>query len=186
MLQGKWTGAATLVTGVTALVGWLASPPATVAPGPHVASPRAVAAPSSARRGSGARVGKPPASPPASVQLTRLPSAPAFAQPQRNLFQFPAAPRRARGASDTAFVGASATAVAPTPVPVPFRLSGTASQDDGATWTAVLSGAAGVVLARPGDMVGGPFRVEHVAETTADLVDLRDGHAVRLTLGAAR
>ena len=72
-------------------------------------------------------------------------------------------------------------------VPVfPFRLAGTAS--DGATGTtirtAVLSSdTLGLVLAGVGDVVAGNYRIASIDDGGVDVVDVRDGRTIRLSLG---
>lgn len=54
-------------------------------------------------------------------------------------------------------------------------------------WTAILAGGtSGLVLAKVGETVGGVYKIESVTDTTADLVDVRDGRTTRLTLSTAR
>lgn len=80
---------------------------------------------------------------------------------------------------------ASAPVVPAVPV-FPFRLAGTAS--DAATGTmirtAVLSSdTLGLVLAGVGDVVAGNYRIDGIDDGGVNVVDVRDGRAIRLSLG---
>lgn len=169
MLQLNWKSAATVATGATALAGWLVTPAAPAHDAPRAAvAPRAPATRSLEQEA--ARLG------------ARIRATAAFEQPHRDPFRFPppAPPASARRAD--APLAAAAAAPLPPAVPVfPFRLTGVAI--DGAVHTAVLSSdSLGLALARPGDLVAGSYRVERVEDDAVDLVDTRDGAALRLTL----
>ena len=172
MLQLNWKAAATVVTGATALAGWLATPSA---PAREVTRSSA-----SARR----ELVTTSLQAEASKLAARLRPASAYAEPHRNPFRFPPAAPARRAAA--AVVSAPAAVAVPPPAPVfPFRLTGMAT--DGSTGTivrtAVLSGgASGLVLAKVGDVVGGVYRVERIDEDALDLVDVRDNRTIRLTL----
>ena len=171
MLQLNWKGAVTVATGATALAGWLATP----------ASPA---------RGT-ARSAAAPRSVPVTVSLeqeaarlaVRNRAATAFEQPNRNPFQFRVAPAPARRR-----VVAEATVaevVVPQAPAFPFRLTGMARDDSSGTpvRTAILSSASALVLARAGDIVAESYRLERVDDDAVDVVDVRDGRVIRLTLG---
>ena len=172
MLQLNWKGAATVATGATAIAGWLATPPA---PAREPARTAAAARPA-----------------PATVSLeheaerlaARIRATTAYQQPNRNPFRFPAVAPTRRTAAETQAAGPAAPVVAPEPV-FPFRLAGTASDPaDGATVrTAVLSSdTLGLALARVGDVVAGSYRVERIDDDAVEVVDVRDGRVIRLTL----
>lgn len=169
--------AATVATGATALAGWLSSPSEPAAQqAVRSRAARPVAAATSIEE-QATRLGN------------RLRSTVSFNPPQRNPFRYqPEAPPPRPTETATALTTAEAAQPAAAE-PFPFRLSGTAR--DGApeapVWTAILAGGtSGVVLARVGDTVGNAYRLESVTDTTADLVDLRDGRTIQLTLPAAR
>ena len=182
MVQVNWKAAATVVTGATALAGWLTTPSASPAP-VHPRARTAQARPLSSHDAALAKT--------IDEQSRRLaarlrPDA-SFAQPQRDPFHFVArtqARSRAAAASRprvAAPVPVSAAAVEPPPFP--YRLSGVASDTvEGRTSrTAVLSGGdTGLVLAASGDVVGGVYRVDRIDETAVELTDTRDGRVVRL------
>ena len=68
----------------------------------------------------------------------------------------------------------------------PFRLTGMARDDSSGTpvRTAILSSSAlGLVLARVGDIVAESYRIERVDDDAVDIVDVRDGRVIRLTMG---
>jgi len=176
VLHVNWKAAATVATGATALVGWLASPsePAARRAAPSSAATRPLDTTSVAEQAR--RLGN------------RLRPTVAFAQPRRNPFRYqPVAPPPRRPAvTDPA---ASPATEQPAPEPFPFRLSGTARDGaaDAPVWTAILAGGtSGLVLAKVGETVGGVYKIESVTDTTADLVDVRDGRTTRLTLSTAR
>ena len=169
VLQLNWKAAATVVTGATALAGWLATP----------ASPaRGTARSAGARR-----------SAPVTVSLeqeaarlaVRNRAATAFERPGRNPFQFSAAPAPAKRRS-VAEATVAASAVPQAPV-FPFRLTGMARDDSSGTTvrTAILSSASGLVLARAGDIVAESYRIERIDDDAVEVVDVRDGRAIRLT-----
>ena len=187
MIQVNWkTTAATVITGATALAGWLTSPSTSPTP----LQPRATAA----------QVRVPPSRDAAREQAAtierqsmllaaRLRPAGSFAQPERDPFHFGArnlAPARtaAPGGVRVGAAQAIATPAAVEPPPFPYRLSGVASDvvDGQPVRTAVLSGgASGLVLAVAGDVVGDFYRVDRIDEAAVELTDSRDGRAVRLT-----
>lgn len=179
MLQLNWKAAATVATGATALVGWLASPSEPAARGAARSKATAPAAVTSTIEEQATRLSH------------RLRPAAAFDEPRRNPFRYQSPTTTTR---PTAAAAAQAPAVSEAPQPVApapfaFRLSGTARDgaSDDAVWTAILAGGtSGLVLAKVGDTVGNVYRVESVTDTTADLVDVRDGRTTRLTLPAAR
>src|SRR5688572_29184709 len=171
MLQLKWKAAATVATGVTALAGWLATPAA-----PARGTARSAGAPRSA-----------PVTVSLEQEAARLAvgnrAATAFERPNRNPFQFSVAPAPARRR-----VVAEAT-VAESTVPqapvFPFRLTGMARDDSSGTpvRTAILSSTTALVLARVGDTVADSYRIDRVDDDGVDVVDVRDGRVIRLTLG---
>ena len=170
MLQLNWKAAATVVTGATALAGWLATP----------ASPA---------RGN-ARSASAPRSAPVTVSLeqeaarlaVRNRAATAFERPGRNPFQFSVAsgPARRRAVAEAAVT----ESVVPQAPVFPFRLTGMARDDSSGTpvRTAILSSASALVLARVGDIVAESYRIERVDDDAVDVVDVRDGRGIRLTL----
>lgn len=179
MLHLNWKAAATVATGATALVGWLASPsePAARQAAPSLAATRL--ADTTPIEEQARRLGN------------RLRPAVTFDQPQRNPFRYQtvALPRRLAAIAPAAVPAAAQAAQQAAPEPFPFRLSGTAR--DGASgapvWIAILAGGtSGVVLAKVGDAIGGVYKIESVTDATADLLDLRDGRMIRLTLPVAR
>ena len=180
MLHVNWKAAATVATGATALVGWLASPsePAARRAAPSLAATRP--ADTTSIEEQARRLGN------------RLRPAVTFDQPQRNPFRYQRAappPRRLAATAPAAALATAQAAQQAAPEPFPFRLSGTAR--DGAAeapvWTAILAGGtSGLVLAGVGETVGGVYRIESVTDTTADLLDQRDGRTIRLTLPVAR
>lgn len=177
MLQGNWKAAATVVTGATALAGWLASPPEPATTRVARSAAPAPSAVSTSIEEQATRLGD------------RLRSTAGFAPPQRNPFRFEPVAPPPRPQAATAAPAAAEAAQPVVPEPFPFRLSGTARDDgpEATVWTAILAGGtSGLVLARVGDTVGGVYRVEAVTDTTADLVNLRDNQSTRLTLPAAR
>ena len=173
MLQSHWKGAVTVVTGATALAGWLATPPAPA---------REPARTTKASR---------PA--PATVSLeheaarlaARIRATAAYEEPNRNPFRFPAvAPVRRTAAPEAEAASAAAPVVPAAPV-FPFRLTGMAS--DAATGTTVRtavlsSNTLGLVLAAVGDVVAGSYRIEQIDDDGVDVVDTRDGRVIRLPL----
>ncbi len=176
VLQLNWKAAATVATGATALAGWLATP----------AAPARSVAPAAAGRSA-------PRSAPLTLSLeqeaARLAlgnrAAAAFEQPTRNPFRFPAVAPIRREAAATAAAAVPESAAPQAPV-FPFRLTGTASDDSTGTRvsTAVLSSSAlGLVLARVGDVVADSYRIERIEVDGVDIVDVRDGRAIRLTMG---
>jgi hypothetical protein len=186
VIQVNWkTTAATVVTGATALAGWLTSPSPSPAPLQTRATSAQVRVPPShdASRGQAATLEQ------QSMRLAaRLRPVGSFAQPERDPFHFgarnlvpapAAAPARARAGA-----GEASAAAAVEPPPFPYRLSGVASDvvDGQPVHTAVLSGgASGLVLAVAGDVVGNFYRVNRIEEATVELTDSRDGRVVRLT-----
>ena len=188
MIPVNRKAAATVVTGATALAGWLTSP----SPSPTPVRPRAAAA----------QVRVPPsqdASPAHAATIeeqskrlaARLRPTGSFAQPERDPFHFgvrnlvPARASAPGGVRDVAAAVAGPAAVEPPPFP--YRLSGMASDmvDGQPVRTAVLSGGtSGLVLAVAGDIVGDVYRVDRVDEAAVELTDSRDGRVVRLTFAA--
>jgi hypothetical protein len=171
VLQLKWKAAATVVTGATALAGWLATPAA-----PARGTARSAGAPRSV---------------PVTVSLeqeaarlaVRNRAATAFERPDRNPFQFSAAPAPARR---RVMAEATVTESAVPQAPVfPFRLTGMARDESSGTAvrTAILSSGTALVLARAGDIVAESYRLERVDDDAVDVVDVRDGRVIRLTLG---
>ena len=80
---------------------------------------------------------------------------------------------------------ASAPVVPAVPV-FPFRLAGTASDAASGTMirTAVLSSdTLGLVLAGVGDVIAGNYRIDAIDDGGVNVVDVRDGRAIRLSLG---
>jgi hypothetical protein len=174
VLQLNWKAAATVVTGATALAGWLATPPA-----PARETTRAAAAPRSA---------------PATVSLeheaarlaARIRATATFEQPSRNPFRFPAVAPIQRAAAVEALAASPSAPVVPAEPVFPFRLTGTASDASSGTAirTAVLSGSTlGLVLAGVGEVVAGNYRIERIDDDGVDVVDVRDGRVIRLPLG---
>lgn len=163
----------TVATGATALAGWLATP----------ASP----ARSTARSKPAAR------SAPVTVSLeqeaARLAghnrAATTFERPDRNPFQFSVAPApaRRRVMAEAPPAETAETAVPQAPV-FPFRLTGMARDVSSGTpvRTAILSSSTALVLAREGDIVSERYRIERVDDDAVDVVDVRDGRVIRLTL----
>jgi len=111
----------------------------------------------------------------------------AMPRPSRNPFVFgsrPAAPSAVAGRESTIAPDGTET---PLDVPVqpasprPYTLAGIASvrAAEGMEYTAVLSGAGGVVFARPGDALPGDLVVVEVQET---MVTIRDRSGVERTL----
>jgi hypothetical protein len=183
VVQVNWKAAATVVTGATALAGWLTTPSSPQAP----VRPRAMAA--QTRPLASRDVAHAAAIEEQSLRLAaRLRPGGSYAQPQRDPFHFGArnpAPSRATASRRARVVAeAPASVAAVEPPPFPYRLSGLASDtvDGRPTRTAVLSGGdTGLVLAASGDVVGGVYRVDRIDETAVELTDTRDGLVVRLT-----
>ena len=187
MIQVNWkTTAATVVTGATALAGWLTSPSTSPVPlHPRTTAAQVRLPPShDAARGEAATIEQ------QSMRLAaRLRPVSSFAQPERDPFHFgarnlaparTAAPAHVRSGVDEAIPAAAAVE----PPPFPYRLSGVASDvvDGQPVRTAVLSGgASGLVLAVAGDVVGNFYHVDRIDEAAVELTDSRDGRAVRLT-----
>ena len=173
MLQLNWKAAATVVTGATALAGWLATP---------VAPAREAANTTAARRPAPDAVSLEQE---AARRAARIKATAAFEAPSRNPFRFPAVAPTSRASVAEPAALASAPVVPAVPV-FPFRLAGTAS--DAATGTtirtAVLSSESlGLVLAGVGDVVGGNYRIAGIDDGGVDVVDVRDGRTIRLSLG---
>ncbi len=181
MLQLNWKAAATMVTGATALVGWLASPSEPAARRATARSATRSAAPASTVVTTSIE-----------EQATRLgnrirPSV-TFDAPQRNPFRYQpvAPPPRPVAAISEAAAQAAQPVV---PEPFPFRLSGTARDgtSEAPVWTAILAGGtAGLVLAHVGDTLGSVYKIESVTDTSVVVVDLRDSRTIQLTLPAPR
>jgi hypothetical protein len=173
VLQLNWKAAATVATGATALAGWLATPPP---------PPREAARTTTAQR---------PAPDALSLEheatrlAARIKATAAYEQPSRNPFRFPVvAPTPRAAVAEPAAV--TSTPVVPAAPVFPFRLAGTASDTaTGATiWTAVLSSETfGLVLAGVGDVVAGNYRIDGIDDGGVDVVDVRDGRTIRLSLG---
>jgi hypothetical protein len=166
-----------IVTGATALVGWLASPL------PHAPAPSAVSPKTQAAR----VMPTSDIEQQASKLRARLRDEADFRQPSRDPFRFAAhiAPAQARA-------NAHPVVVPPVTAPAPqvplITLSGIASDVvDGVTnRTAILSAPDGVVLVREGDSVGGLYRVGKIEEETVDLLRVVDGQLLRLRLANPR
>ncbi len=178
----NWKAAATVVTGATALAGWLTSP--SPAQAPVSARARSAQVRPRAVQDHGATIEK------QSLRLaTRLRPAAAFTQPQRDPFHF-GARRNVGSASGPAARRAPAAVTTPAAIaaqapPFPYRLSGVASDTtaDRLVRTAVLAGGVtGLVLAVVGETVDSIYRVERIDEAAVVLTDTRDGRAVTLTL----
>jgi hypothetical protein len=181
VVQVNWKAAATVVTGATALAGWLSTPSAS-----HTTPPRAAAARTRAADATAA-------SHAANIEeqslrlAARLRPAGSFTVPQRDPFHFVVS--RPAPARATASGRRSATAVVPAamavePPPFPYRLSGVAtdSVEGQPVRTAVLAGGdTGLVLVKAGDMVEGVYRVDTVDENAVQITDTRDGRTVRVT-----
>jgi len=192
VIQVNWKAAATVVTGATALAGWLTSPSPSQTPLRPRAAAAQVRAPVDSRSTASSRDAS--AAHAATIEeqskrlAARLRPTGSFAQPQRDPFHFGArnlvpvqavAPGRVPAGAEP--VAGPAAIEAP---PFPYRLSGVASEvvDGQAVRTAVLSGgASGLVLAMAGDMVGDTYRVDRIDEAAVELTDSRDGRVVRLT-----
>jgi hypothetical protein len=181
VVQVNWKAAATAVTGVTALAGWLSTPSAS-----HTASPPRAA--SARTQAAAANVATHAANiEEQSLRLAaRLRPSGSFTVPQRNPFHFVAAkpaPPRTTIRRNTAAI-ASVPAAPVEPPPFPYRLSGVATDrvEGQPARTAVLAGGdTGLVLAKAGDMIEGVYRVDAVDETAVQITDTRDGRTVRLT-----
>jgi hypothetical protein len=173
VLQLNWKAAATVATGATALAGWLATPVAPAREPAHTTTARRPAPDAVSLEHEVARL------------AARIRATAAYQQPSRNPFGFPAVAPTPRAAVAETAVAASQPAVPAAPV-VPFRLAGTASDvATGATIrTAVLSSDTfGLVLAGVGDVVAGSYRIDGIDDGGVDVVDVRDGRAIRLSLG---
>jgi hypothetical protein len=121
VLQLNWKAAATVATGATAIAGWLATPPPPARePARSAAQRPAVPAPVSLEHE-------------ASRLAARIRATTAFAEPNRNPFQFQAvAPTRRTVAADAA-ISAPDAPVGPVAPVFPFRLTGTASDASSGT-----------------------------------------------------
>jgi hypothetical protein len=172
VLQLNWKASATVITGATALAGWLATPTPPAPEPTRTAAQRPTASRTVSLEEEAARL------------AARIRAATAFQQPSRNLFRFPAsAPTRPATVAEPA--AAVAAPVVPAEPVFPFRLAGTASDSATGTTvrTAVLSGdTVGLVLAGVGDVVAN-YRIEGIDDSGVDVVDVRDGRAIRLSLG---
>ena len=170
----KWSLAA---TGATAMAGWLASPP--LEPAGPAARRAAVVAASQSDVGPAAV---------AEIQeqarrlTSRLAPRPAGAAPARNPFQFGAHLAVRRAPAVTAPVAAPPPLDAP--APFPLHLTGIAMDTiDGVdTRTAIISGPAGMELAKAGEPAAPGYRVVTVGESFAEVERLSDGVRERLTL----
>lgn len=169
-----------LVTGATALVGWLASPiPHT--PTRNATVPQTQAAPRSAA------VSTSDIEQQAERLRARLRAEAIFREPSRDPFRF--APRaiavERRPIAPPVTEPLEQALVIPPP---PVTLSGIASDaaDGVTTRTGILSSPEGVLLVREGDMVGGLYRVGKIDEETVDLVRTTDGGLFRLRLANPR
>ena len=178
MVLSNWRTAATVATGATALAGWLSSPSEPAAQRVvRSAAPKPVAAAATIEE-QATRLGN------------RLRSTVNFDPPRRNPFRYQPVAAPPPRPTETASALTAAEAAQPAAAePFPFRLSGTARDGapEASVWTAILAGGtSGVALAKVGETVGSVYRIESVTDTTADLLDLRDGQTIRLTLPAAR
>ena len=171
----KWSLAA---TGATAMAGWLASPPLE----PAGATPR---------RGAAIEASQSDVGPAAVAEIqeqarrltSRLAPRPASGAPARNPFQFGMRPVAPRAPAVTA--SAAAPAVVDAPAPFPLHLAGVAVDTiDGVdTRTAIISGPAGIELAKAGQPAAPGYRVVTVGEAFAEVERLSDGVRERLILG---
>jgi hypothetical protein len=185
VIQVNRKAAATVVTGATALAGWLTSPSPSQTPlrAPTAAAQVRAPAAHDASESHAATIEE------QSKRLAaRLRPTGSFARPERDPFHFGVRNLVPPRASVPDRVRAGATAVAgPATVEAsafPYRLSGVASDvvDGLPVRTAVLSGGtSGLVLAVAGDVVGDVYRVDRVDEGAVELTDSRDGRVVRLT-----
>jgi hypothetical protein len=102
----------------------------------------------------------------------------------RDLFRFSTrAPRRPLPAAP-APVAAEASAPAAAPAAPVLKLIGIAedSLPEGVVRTAIVSGLGDVFLVRPGDMVGGRYRVEQVSGSAVQLTDVTTAAGSTLAL----
>lgn len=185
MVQVNWKAAATVVTGATALAGWLTSPSPSQAP----VRPRAATAQVRVTPARDASASHAATIEEQSLRLAaRLRPTGAFAQPRRDPFHFGASnlvPARTAAAGRAGLSAVTAPAAPDEAPPFPYRLSGVATDtvDGRPVHTVVLSGGAtGLVLAVTGDMVGEIYRVDRIDEAEVELTDSRDGRTIRLTL----
>jgi hypothetical protein len=169
----KWSLAA---TGATAMAGWLASPPL------EHAAPTARAAAVAASQSDVGPAAVAEIQEQARRLSSRLAPRPTGAAPARNPFQFGMRPVARRATAVTA--PAVAPAVVDVPAPFPLRLSGIAVDTiDGVdTRTAIISGPAGLELAKAGESAAPGYRVVTVGESFAEVERLSDGARERLTL----
>jgi hypothetical protein len=171
VLQLNWKASATVITGATALAGWLATPtPPAGEPARAAAQPRSAPATLSLQQE-------------ATRLAARIQATAAYQQPSRNPFRFPSVAPTPRAA--VAAPAAVDAPVVPAEPVFPFRLAGMASDSATGTTvrTAVLSGdTLGLVLAGVGDVVAN-YRIEGIDDSGVDVVDVRDGRAIRLSLG---
>jgi hypothetical protein len=165
-----------IVTGATALVGWLASPlPQAPAQSVAIGQPQTAERPASSSD----------IEQQADRLRARLRAEAIFRAPSRDPFRF--GERR---------IQVEPRAIAPPPeaieapaIPQPLvTLSGIATDlIDGVTRrTGILSSPEGVLLVREGDTVSGIYRVEKIEEETLDLVRPGDGGLLRLRLATPR
>lgn len=166
----NWKSTA-IVTGVTALVGWLASP-SPQSPARGGVAPQAQ--PASTTRSSDIEQQ-------ASRLRARLREESSFRQPSRDPFRFVARASPAQPRSQ-APAPVEPLTIAPAPQVPLVTLSGIASDvvDGNTQRTAILRAPDGVVLVREGDTVAGLYTVGKIDEETVDL--LRDGQLLRLRL----
>lgn len=170
----NWRSTA-VVTGATALVGWLASPP-----------PRTPAASLAVRPTSASQ---PPLMSDIEQQATRLQSRlraeATFREPSRDPFRFEE--RRAPLLPSTAPDPAETPDTTPVSRGPLLALSGLATDVVGGITqrTAILSAPDGVLLVREGDTVSGLYRVATIEDDAVDLVRIGDGERLRLRLAAA-
>lgn len=121
----------------------------------------------------------------ASKLAARNRAATAFEQPQRNPFTFQAVAPAARAVAREAVPSAPLAPLGPATPVFPFRLTGIASDTANGivARTAVLSSTAlGLVLAKAGEVVADSYRIERVEDDGVDIVDVRDGRPIRLSL----
>jgi Tfp pilus assembly protein PilP len=167
-----------IVTGATALVGWLASP-LPHAPAVSVVAPRSQVTqvvPSSDIEHQAARL------------RARLRDEASFKEPSRDPFHFAARAAQSQPRSQASRLAEFNSAPAPVPQVPLVTLSGLATDVvDGTTQrTAILSAPDGVLLVHEGDSVVGLYRVGKIDDETVDLIRDVDGQLLRLRLANPR
>ena len=175
---------AVLTGGVALLAAWLSSAAGTVPAGPVPP---------------GSSVGPAQSVTPVTVRpdlerevarlSARLEKAPRPRDPGRNPFRLTARPHSTSavppvtgGTSEPAAPVVGAVPVAPVAPVVSLAGIGTDRTSYGRRRTAILSADKRVFLARIGDEVMGRFQVRDVTDDTVELLDLRDGTSLRLSL----